>query len=74
MDVDGWAHIVNYDTMYRKFEKEVKTKEDKADIEKAVRELQEETQKAGEALYNKGNEEKKEEDKGSDGAEEVKEE
>jgi len=23
MDVDGWAHLVNYDTMYRKFEKEI---------------------------------------------------
>lgn len=23
MNVDGWAHLVNYDTMYRKFEKEV---------------------------------------------------
>lgn len=23
MNVDGWAHLVNYDTMYRKFEKQV---------------------------------------------------
>lgn len=32
MNVDGWAHLANYDTMYRKFEKEVKfekTKESK---------------------------------------------
>ena len=27
MDVSGWAHLVNYDTMYRKFEKEVKAEE-----------------------------------------------
>ncbi len=27
MDASGWAHIVNYDTMYRKFEKEVKAEE-----------------------------------------------
>lgn len=27
MDVAGWAHLVNYDTMYRKFEKEIKTEE-----------------------------------------------
>ncbi|MEJ2347619.1 MAG: type I glyceraldehyde-3-phosphate dehydrogenase [Patescibacteria group bacterium] len=27
MDVSGWAHLVNYDTMYRKFEKEVLTEE-----------------------------------------------
>ena len=27
MDVSGWAHLVNYDTMYRKFEKEVKSEE-----------------------------------------------
>ncbi len=27
MDVGGWAHLVNYDTMYRKFEKEIKTEE-----------------------------------------------
>jgi glyceraldehyde 3-phosphate dehydrogenase len=25
MNIDGWAHLVTYDTMYRKFEKEVKT-------------------------------------------------
>jgi glyceraldehyde 3-phosphate dehydrogenase len=24
MNIDGWAHLVNYDTMYRRFEKEVK--------------------------------------------------
>lgn len=24
MNADGWAHLVNYDTMYRRFEKEVK--------------------------------------------------
>lgn len=29
MDVAGWAHLVNYDTMYRKFEKEVKVEETK---------------------------------------------
>jgi len=23
MDIDGWAHLINYDTMYRKFEKEI---------------------------------------------------
>src|SRR3990167_9738183 len=27
MNVDGWAHLVNYDTMYRKFEYEVKAEE-----------------------------------------------
>jgi len=27
MNVDGWAHLVNYDTMYRKFEKEIRTEE-----------------------------------------------
>lgn len=27
MDVAGWAHLTNYDTMYRKLEKEVKTEE-----------------------------------------------
>src|SRR4030067_1272344 len=27
MDVSGWAHLVNYDTMYRKFAKEVKFEE-----------------------------------------------
>jgi glyceraldehyde 3-phosphate dehydrogenase len=27
MDVAGWAHLVNYDTTYRKFEKEVKFEE-----------------------------------------------
>ncbi|MBI2405653.1 type I glyceraldehyde-3-phosphate dehydrogenase [Candidatus Microgenomates bacterium] len=27
MDVVGWAHLTNYDTMYRKFEKEVKWEE-----------------------------------------------
>jgi glyceraldehyde 3-phosphate dehydrogenase len=27
MEVAGWAHLTNYDTMYRKFEKEVKAKE-----------------------------------------------
>lgn len=27
MDVSGWAHLVNYDTMYRKFEKEVVAEE-----------------------------------------------
>ncbi|BCX14402.1 MAG: glyceraldehyde-3-phosphate dehydrogenase [Patescibacteria group bacterium] len=27
MDVSGWAHLVNYDTMYRKFELEVTSKE-----------------------------------------------
>jgi len=25
MNVEGWAHLVNYDTMYRKFEKQVKS-------------------------------------------------
>src|SRR4030042_3498714 len=29
MPVSGWAHLVNYDTMYRKFEKEVKFEETK---------------------------------------------
>ena len=29
MDVDGWAYLVNYDTMYRKFEKEVKAEKTK---------------------------------------------
>lgn len=29
MDVGGWAHLVNYDTTYRKFEKEVLTEEAK---------------------------------------------
>ncbi len=56
---------------------EVKTKEDKAEIEKAARELQEEMQKAGETLYNAKKEEAKEdkkEEKGGEGAEEVKEE
>ena len=23
MNVEGWAHLVNYDTAYRKFEKEI---------------------------------------------------
>src|SRR3989344_6324163 len=23
MDIEGWAHLVNYDTMYRKFEMEI---------------------------------------------------
>lgn len=27
MDVGGWAHLTNYDTIYRKFEKEVKSEE-----------------------------------------------
>ncbi len=27
METSGWAHLVNYDTMYRKFEKEVKSEE-----------------------------------------------
>src|SRR4030067_2226728 len=27
MDVSGWAHLVNYDTMYRKFANEVKFEE-----------------------------------------------
>ncbi|MFC1710326.1 glyceraldehyde 3-phosphate dehydrogenase NAD-binding domain-containing protein, partial [Patescibacteria group bacterium] len=27
MEVGGWAHLVNYDTMYRKFEKEIKEEE-----------------------------------------------
>jgi len=27
MDAAGWAHLVNYDTVYRKFEKEVKAEE-----------------------------------------------
>ncbi len=27
MDTSGWAHLVNYDTTYRKFEKEVKAEE-----------------------------------------------
>src|SRR5260221_45032 len=27
MDIAGWAHLVNYDTTYRKFEKEVKFEE-----------------------------------------------
>ena len=27
MDVSGWAHLTNYDTMYRKFDKEVKFEE-----------------------------------------------
>mgnify|MGYP001615837077 CR=1 FL=1 len=27
MEVAGWAHLVNYDTMYRKFEKEIKWEE-----------------------------------------------
>jgi glyceraldehyde 3-phosphate dehydrogenase len=27
MNVAGWAHLVNYDTMYRKFEKEIKNEE-----------------------------------------------
>src|SRR5260221_7748948 len=27
MDTAGWAHLVNYDTTYRKFEKEVKFEE-----------------------------------------------
>lgn len=27
MNVDGWAHLANYDTTYRKFEKEVKFKQ-----------------------------------------------
>lgn len=30
MPASGWAHLVNYDTMYRKFEKEVKAKEVKS--------------------------------------------
>jgi len=29
MSVEGWAHLVNYDTMYRKFEYEVKAQETK---------------------------------------------
>jgi glyceraldehyde 3-phosphate dehydrogenase len=29
MNVDGWAHLVNYDTMYRKFEQEVKSEKSK---------------------------------------------
>lgn len=29
MDVDGWAYLTNYDSMYRKFEYEVKTKDKK---------------------------------------------
>src|SRR3990167_1151681 len=28
MDVDGWAHLVNYDTMYRRFEYEVKSEKE----------------------------------------------
>ena len=55
---------------------EVKTKEDKGDIEKAARELQEEMQRAGETLYN-AKEEKTEvpgAQEGDEGAEEVKEE
>src|SRR5579859_2036988 len=27
MDTAGWAHLVNYDTTYRKFEKEIKNEE-----------------------------------------------
>src|SRR3990172_196517 len=30
MPSSGWAHLVNYDTTYRKFEKEVKSEEIKA--------------------------------------------
>ncbi len=29
MNVDSWAHLTNYDTIYRKFEKEVKSKKEK---------------------------------------------
>jgi len=29
METSGWAHLVNYDTIYRKFEKEVKAEETK---------------------------------------------
>ena len=27
MNVDGWAHLINYDTTYRKFEKEIKAEQ-----------------------------------------------
>lgn len=27
MDASGWAHLVNYDTMYRKFEKDIRSEE-----------------------------------------------
>jgi len=29
MNVDGWAHLVNYDTMYRKFKKEIESEKTK---------------------------------------------
>ncbi len=37
MNVDGWAHLVNYDTMYRKFEEEVLSEQVK-DSKEAVNE------------------------------------
>lgn len=32
MDASGWAHLVNYDTMYRKYEYEVTSKEDSIQV------------------------------------------